>query len=160
MAILTTSGRAAVAASIKNETLYMAWGNGLAAWDTSPDEPGADDADLEAEIGRRLVAIKQYVVSDPDGDIMFPGDDNYSTSAEPTGKLYLKVTFDFSDASDQIIREVGIFQGTVPSAGYEATPYLTPDHVDDKGILMTLDRISKITRNVNNREIFEIIITI
>lgn len=160
MAILTSSGRAAVAASIKDETLYLAWGNGLVAWDSTPVDPVAGDDDLEAEVGRRLVQIADYAVADAGGIIQFPGGDNYSVSAVPTGNLYLKVTFDFADASDQVIREVGLFQGTVPATGHESDAYLTPENVADKGILMTLDRFAKITRSVNNREIFEMILTI
>lgn len=163
MAILTTSGRSAVAASIKDETLYLAWGNGLVGWDAmTPEEyaPSASDADLEAEVGRRLVEVCQYCVSDAGGDIVFPGDDRYSVSATPTGKLYVKVLFDFSDASDQEIRETALFQGTVPASGHESDKYLAIADVATKGILLTLDRIPKITRNANNREIFEFILTI
>lgn len=160
MAILTTSGRSAVAAAIKNDSLYLGWGNGLAAWDATPDPPEASDSTLEAEVGRRLVEIKEYVVSDPAGDIQFPDNDRYTVSVDPTGKLYIKVTFDFSDASDQVIREVAIFQGTVPASGHEADKYLTPGNVDDEGILMTLDRIPKITRTIYDRAIFEMILNI
>lgn len=163
MAILTTSGRAAVAASIKNETLYLAWGNGLSSWDAlTPDEyaPSAGDNDLQAEVGRRLVEVCQYCISDASGDIVFPGDDRYLVSITPTGKLYVKVLFDFGDASDQDIRETALFQGTIPATGHETDKYLAPADIADKGILLTLDRIPKITRNTNNREIFEFILTI
>ena len=36
MAILTNSGRVAMAMSVKAQDLHLAWGSGDAAWDTTP----------------------------------------------------------------------------------------------------------------------------
>ena len=36
MAILTNSGRVAMAQSVKAQPIHLAWGSGSAAWDTTP----------------------------------------------------------------------------------------------------------------------------
>lgn len=160
MAILTLSGRAAIASIIKNESLYLAWGTGNADWDITPVTPTADDDDLEAELGRRMVQNISFCEADPGGAIEFPGGDKYSTTTDPTGMLYIRVVFAFDDEPAATIRETALFQGTVPATGHESDLYLAAANVQTKGLLMTLDRIPKIVRSSGNREIFEMILTV
>lgn len=160
MAILTLSGRAAIAAIIKDEPLYLAWGTGDAGWDTTPVAPTINDDDLEAELGRRKVESISFCVADAGGAIEFPGGEKYSTTTTPTGMLYIRVVFAFDDEPTATIRETALFQGTVPAPGHESDLYLTAANVQTKGLLMTLDRIPKIVRSASNREIFELILTV
>ena len=160
MAIITLSGRAAIASIVKSATLYLAWGTGDSAWDTTPVAPSVNDDDLEAELGRRLVESISFCEADAGGAIEFPNGEKYSTTLTPTGMLYVRVVFAFADESAGTIREVGLFQGTVPATGHEADTYLAIANVQTKGLLMTLDRIPKIVRSASSREIFELILTV
>lgn len=160
MAILTLSGRAAVAALIKAGPLYLAWGTGSPAWDTVPVAPVASDSALVAELGRRLVETISFCVADAGGTIEFPDGAKYSTTADPTGYLYIRVTFGFTDEPTGTIREVALYQGTVPATGHESDKYLAAANVQTPGLLMTLDRVPKIVRSSSNREIFELVLTI
>ena len=73
MAILTTSGRIALATAIKGSTLHLAWGSGEAEWDTTqPREPRSAIA-LTNEIGRRKVNLVEYCTPQGDGDIVMLG---------------------------------------------------------------------------------------
>jgi hypothetical protein len=160
MAILTLSGRAAVAALIKAGPLYLAWGTGSAAWDTTPVAPVASDSALVAELGRRLVETISFCTADAAGAIVFPDGAKYSATGTPTGYLYIRVTFDYADAPTGTIRETALYQGTVPAPGHGADKYLAVANVQAAGLLMTLDRIPKIARSSSNREIFEFVLTI
>lgn len=160
MAILTLSGRSAIASIIKTEPLYLAWGTGDAGWDTTPVAPTINDDDLEAELGRRKVESVSFCEADAGGTIAFPNGEKYSTTTDPTGLLYIRVVFAFDDEPAATIRETALFQGTVPATGHESDLYLTAANVQTKGLLMTLDRIPKIVRSASNREIFELILTV
>ena len=120
LATLTNTGRAAIASAIASRPLHLAWGTGDPAWD-------ADDASLPslvnataltAEVGRRLATAVGYVEPDDEGDIVIPvatGSGNatnkrYKQVAGPTPYLYIRVNFNFEDASSAIIREVGVFK--------------------------------------------------
>ena len=95
LATLTKTGRAAIAAAIANEKLYLAWGRGSESW----DEEGAtlpslvNATSLVAEVGRRIVSSVGFVTPDDAGGIVIPvshgADDEvqearYRTSVTPT----------------------------------------------------------------------------
>jgi len=160
MAIITLSGRAAIASIIKASALYLAWGTGDSAWDSVPVSPSSSDSNLVSELGRRLVENISFCQVDAGGSIEFPGGNKYSTTVTPTGMLYIRVTFDYADEPTGVIRETALFQGTVPATGHESDKYLSVANVQTSGLLMTLDRFPKIVRSSGNREIFETILTI
>lgn len=160
MAILTTSGRRAAASGILNETFYLAWGTGDPAWDETPASEPANATELIAEVGRRRVSQKSFCEPDPDGPIEQP-DGHYRLSVEPTNQIYLRFTFDYGDASAETLREAGVFLGgsTLDTLPPEQA-YFTPDQVIDPGLLLILERFTKIIRDPANREQFEYILTI
>lgn len=158
MAILTDSGRAAVAVAIKGQTIHLAWGTGNASWDTTPVPEPAGATALVAEIGRRKVTQTLYCLPSADGEIEVPNG-RFTVSDVPTKYLYLRFTFDFNDAPAATIRETAIFLGTVAKAGVPANQnYLAPADVEDAGKMLSLEYTAKIERSPSVRQQFEFVI--
>jgi hypothetical protein len=176
MAILTKTGRAAIAAAIAARPLHLAWGTGNPDWDATTgtedteDEPESTEATgLIHEIGRRELTSWQFVVPDEEGDISVANVDNpsiidkFSPSPDnaPTNNLFLRFRFDFGDAATATIREVGIFMGTVTDP--ELPPgqkYFTPDEIEDPGILLAIEHTPFFNRQPSVRQTFEHVLTI
>lgn len=159
MAILTTSGRAAIAAAIKSQHLHFAWGRGDAAWDTArPREPRPAIALLD-EIGRRKVNLVQFCKPQDDGEIVMLNA-RYTPSTTPTNNLYLRTDFDFNDGLGETIRELGVFVGTELRAGLPAGQrYFAPSDLQSPGILLAIDYITSIRRGVGALQTFDFVIT-
>jgi hypothetical protein len=160
MAIITLSGRAGIASLVKNTQLYLAWGTGDVAWDSTPESPSSSDDDLEAELGRRKPSSVAYVTPNVSGEIVLPNGNRYTASVTPTSYVYVRTLFEYDEEPTGVIRESGLWIGTVPDTGHEGDDYLDVGDIDEKGLLFTLDRFPKITRNSGNREIFEFVISI
>ena len=84
MAIITESGRIAIARAIQNESVYLAWGSGDPDWDASSLTESLDAVGLHAEIGRRRASVVGYCVPDEEGDILVPDGSRFRQSAAPT----------------------------------------------------------------------------
>ena len=151
MATLTHSGRAAIALAIASRPLHLAWGSGEAAWDEMADDalPAlVERTALINEIGRRKIGSVGFVVPDPEGGITVPVGEHpdgtvelarYSQSAEPTPYLYLRVNYDFADASNATVRELGVVMDTVLQEGLPpGQMYFTPDQIADPGRLLAM----------------------
>ncbi len=178
MSILTQSGRAAIAASIKEQPIHLAWGSGDANWESShqvkkvfvegeialdhhtikdvrvftgqttyqpsidyivesstgviqrtenssiransavtveysestPPEPITSQKLLN-ELGRRTANEVLFCTGDENGELLTPSG-RFRPSNVPTNNLYLKFTFDFTDAANRVIRELGVMVGT------------------------------------------------
>ena len=159
MAILTRSGRAAIASAIKNQALHLAWGIGDGAWTVPPSESAAQ-TELAGEVGRRTVTSAQFVTPDQNGSIDIVGAGKFSPSVAPTNNLFIVCQFDFADASSEVIRETGIFVGTVTETGLPAGQrYFTPDQIQDPGFLLELENREPIYRSSGTRERFELLVT-
>jgi hypothetical protein len=161
MAILTNSGRAALAAAVKAQSLHLALGSGDPAWDAG-DRPPEDAAatTLLAEVGRRTVDEAAYVVADAAGTIIAPTG-RYTLSAAPTNHLFIRVAFDMADAATATIREQGLFVGTVAAEGLPpGLRYFEPGQIADPGILLLLQRSVPIIRQPTTRETFEFVLTL
>jgi hypothetical protein len=169
MAILTQSGRAAMAAAIANEAIHLAWGTGDPEWDTEPALETATAVALFNEIGRRKATLVQFVVEDEDGaitttDVDDPSLQNsFSPSPEnaPTNHLYLLFNFDFGDAPASTIRETGVFLGTETDPELPAGQrYFTPEEIVKPGILLAIEHLAAFNRSPSVRQTFELIITL
>lgn len=159
MAILTNSGRAAVALAIKNMPLHMAWGTGRESWDFTPEPESVLSDALESEIGRREVTQTMFCKADPAGDIIVPNG-RFSVSEAPTNNLYMRFNFDFTDASASDIREVSVFLGSVVKPGLPAgQKYFTLAELQSTGQMLALERIQKFSRNAAVRQTFEFVVT-
>lgn len=158
MAILTDSGRAAVAQSIKERPIHLAWGSGSADWDVTPPTESIATTALLAEVGRRKVTQSLFCTPDPVGEIVV-SEGRFTVSNTPTKYLYLRFAFDFLDAPDETIRELGVFIGTVAKS---TTPvgqdYLLPDDIEDPGQLLVLEYIQKLVRSPQIRQQFEFVV--
>ena len=82
--------------------------------------------------------------------------------AYPTEYLYFRFYFDFVDASDQVIREAGIFLNTVTDPSLPAgQKYFDAADIDAAGELLLLDNLqTKIVRTPASRATFEYVIKI
>lgn len=160
MAILTTSGRTAMAIAIAAQPLHLAWGSGDAAWDTTPVPEPIGATALVQEVGRRTASLIQFCAPDIAGDLIVPTG-RYAISASPTQHLYLRFNFDFTDASASLIREAGVFLGTILQSGLpEGQRYFAPTDIANPGTLLALERFPKITRSSSVRQSFEFVLTL
>lgn len=158
MAILTDSGRAAVATAIKAQAIHLAWGSGATEWDASQPPESIATTALLAEVGRRRVTQAMFCTPSANGEIIV-ADGRFAISADPTKYLYLRFAFDFEDSSTAIIRELGVFIGTVvESTVPENTDYVTPDQLENAGQLLVLEYIQKLQRSPQIRQQFEFIV--
>lgn len=158
MAILTDSGRAAIALAVKNQAIHLACGGGDSAWDTTPVPEPVNATALLDEIGRRAVTEASFCLPDAAGDIIVPPG-RFATSLTPTKYLYLRFSFAFEDAPSAIIRELAVFIGTTLKPGVPSgTEYVTAPQIADFGQMLTLERIGALTRSPTIRQRFEFVI--
>lgn len=158
MALLTDSGRAAVATSIKKNPIHLAWGSGSVDWDAVKPAESVSASNLVAEVGRRKVTQAMFCTPDPLGEIVV-SQGRFSLSTEATNYLYLRFAFDFLDAQDATIRELGVFVGTeVKSTTPEGQDYLLPDDIEEPGTLLVLEYIEKLIRSPQVRQQFEFVV--
>lgn len=164
IATITQLGRAAMAKAIAKCTLHIAWGSGMDAW----DEPGAEipsyinASSLVTEVGRRIPAIVGFVTPDDAGGIIIPVGQNaegkvltarYRMADEPTPYLYFRADYDFDDAQNAIIREVGVYVDPVVKEGLPSGQmYFTPSQIEQPGLLFCAQRIDTILRSASQQQ--------
>lgn len=159
-AILTTSGRIGLAASVKDRVAHLAWGTGDPTWGNTPPPPPVSSTALVAEIGRRQATSVDYCLPDPAGPIVTP-DGRFVVSAQPTHHLYFRFFFEFEEGLGSVIREAAIFLDTVKAQGVPSGRfYLVPADVADPGRLLVIQRSAPIVREITTRQLFEIVVTI
>ncbi|MDL2275448.1 hypothetical protein LJC22_04920 [Desulfosarcina sp. OttesenSCG-928-G10] len=173
LATLTKTGRAAIAKAIAARPLHLAWGIGNPAW----DEEGAQYPSLVTmtalvtEVGRRAPASIGFVEPDNEGDIVIPvtrGEDGtvqearYRQVPGPTPYLYMRINFDYENASNAIIREMGVFMDTVVKSDLPpGQRYFTPTDLEDPGLLLAVQIIKPpITRSPSVRQTVEYVLPI
>lgn len=160
MAVLTTSGRIAMAVAIKARPLFLAWGNGDPNWDEAPINESLEATGLTNEVGRVAVSVTGYATPDPVGVIEVPTG-YFSLSETPTNHLYLRFDFGFGDAADQVIREAGLFVDSVIQTGLPAGQrYFVPAEVVNPGSLVALEHFPPVVRSPLVRQQFEFVLTI
>jgi hypothetical protein len=158
-AILTTSGRIAIATAIKARTAHLAWGAGSTSWGNTPPAAPANSTALLAEVGRRRATQVDYCTPEVSGAIAVP-EGRFSVTATPTNSLYFKFHFEFEEAVGSTIREQAIFLDTVAAAGVPAGQfYLTPAQVAQPGTLLVIERRAPIVRAITTRQLFEFVVT-
>lgn len=173
LATLTKTGRAAIAKALSARDIFLAWGTGEEAWDAEDAAlPSLVNATaISGEVGRRKATSVGFVTPDEGGDIVIPTasatdgtvvNARYKTSEEPTPYLYIRVNFNFEDASTAIIREIGIFLDSVPADGLpEGQQYFTVDQISDPGLLLAAQIITpSIQRSPNVRQAVEFVLPI
>jgi hypothetical protein len=159
MAILTQSGRTAIANALSKRPLHVAWGTGDGVWLTPPSE-SVSATSLMAEIGRREITQWAFIVPDVAGAINIRNS-KYSLSpgGAPTRYLYVEANFDFSDASGSVVREVAVFSDAVLVSGLPSgQKYFAPSEVAAPGIMLYLENIDPIFRSPAIQENFRTVI--
>ena len=175
LATLTHSGRAAIALALSKRPLHLAWGSGTPAWD-EPDAtlPGLVDATaLVHELGRRTPNRIGFVMPDEAGDIIIPiaagaegavQEARYRlvTDGNPTPFLYVQTHYNYADASNSVIREMGLFMDSELVAGLpEGQRYFTPAEVAKPGLLLAVQIIvPRINRSPSVRQTVEFVLPI
>jgi hypothetical protein len=161
MAILTRSGRAALAKTLKATPSYLGLGSGNGSWTTTWPAEDASANTLMAEFGRRKASGIDYVVQDDNGEIEIPGAGNFSVSSTPTRQLVYTFKLAFADAPTAVIRELGIFINvTVNPALPAGQMWFTPSQIVQSGDLLQLEHRAPIARTPASREIFSLLITL
>lgn len=159
MAIITNSGRSAIAAALKDDAIFVAWGTGLEDWDNNTERENRNTTDLTAEIGRTKAKIVGFCTPDDAGEIVMQGN-RFTASDTPTPNLHIRVDFDFSDGLGQTIRELGVFVGTELVKGLpKGQRYYTPDNLVSKGTLVALDYITPMQRGVGSKFSLDFVIS-
>lgn len=175
LATLTHTGRAAIALALSKRPLHLAWGSGDAAWD-APDAaiPSLIDATaLAHELGRRTPNKIGFVTPDEAGDIIIPvsagaegavQEARYRLVADgsPTPFLYVQTHYNYADASNAVIREMGVFMDTELVDGLpEGQRYFTPAELKNPGLLLAAQIIlPPINRSPSVRQTVEFVLPI
>lgn len=144
-AILTLSGRVALAKAVYDQTIHLALGSGAAAWDSNLPAPSTSATALTAEIGRLVITDKVFVVDDAAGEIVTSsGRYSLSPSNAPTRSLCLRARFGFADVARDV-REVAVFTGTTLKTGLPVgQTWFLPTNLATTGTLLALDQHLKI----------------
>lgn len=159
MPILTKSGRVAIAKTLSEQPLHLAWGVGNGVWTTTVPAEDTEATALISELGRHTATQVAFVVEDAGGAIVLPTG-TFSISPTPTNNLYVRAQFDFADAPSSVVREIGLFVGTEVDTGLPpGQQYFTPAQITDPGILLHLEHFQPIYRSPAIRESFEVVIT-
>ena len=155
-AVLTNSGRVAIAKAIVAQPLHVAWGVGDGAW-IAPPASGVSQTALISEIGRRTATEVAYVLPNVSGDIVLP-EGRFSRSSTPTKYIYIRVTFDYADAPSSVIRELALFVGTQPISGLPAgKQYFTPGEIADPGLMLQVQNIGPLYRSPAVQETIDVL---
>jgi hypothetical protein len=134
MAILTQSGRAALAQAVKNQTMHVAWGTGAESWDSGPIPEDTTQTALLNEIGRRVVKEVSFCEPDDEGELE-ASNGRFTISETPTRNLFVRVRYDFSDGQGYTIRELGLFvDGETAEDLPPGQEYFLPEQVVSPGI--------------------------
>lgn len=159
MAILTNSGRIALAKLVMESPVHLAWGSGDPDWDGDPVPESISDDALVNEVGRRKVSTLRYCEPDAGGSIIVPTG-RYEESLEPTKHIYARFNYDFTDAPAATIREVAVFIGTQVSDGLPSGQmYFDLGEIEDPGTLLVIERITRFDRSPSVRQSFEFVMT-
>lgn len=159
MPILTKSGRVAIAKAVAQNAIHLAWGIGDGAWIATVPPEDANATSLISELGRRIATEVAFVSPDPAGDIVLPTD-KFSRSVTPTNHLYIRTQFEFEDSPSSVVREIGVYVGTVTDPALPpGQQYFVPADLDVVGTLLHLEHFPPIYRSPAIREEFEIVVT-
>jgi hypothetical protein len=159
VAVLTKSGRAAIARSIRNQKIHLAWGEWHESWDANPENEDDMSTSLVKELGRRSADEVHFVIGDDDGELVTPTG-RFHAVDHPTNNLYMRFTFDFENAANKTIRELGVFIGTETNAELPiGQKYFEPQDIVNPGILLVLERTVPLIRTAATRESFSFVIT-
>jgi len=158
MSNLKKAGRIALAELVYSGSIFVAWGTGDGSWSTPPAE-NTNQTGLLNEVGRHTATTKSFLTPTVGGPVSVDGA-TYSASATPTNILYVTVNFEAANASTSVIREIGIYTGTVvnPALPVGQKYFLPADLVSSGRAIMT-QNVAPIFRSLSTGESFAFVIT-
>lgn len=160
MALQPTDGRIALAESLAARTMHLAFGRGDPAWANEPPAEPVGAVTLLDEICRRLPTEAAWVTPNAAGDIELPDGSRWSRSVVATRYWFARFYFDFTDAAEETLREIGLFiGGTTDPALPPGQRLFVPDEVSTNGRLYLLERIAPLIRDPGVREDFAFVLT-
>jgi hypothetical protein len=92
--------------------VHLAWGEGLETWASELPPEDVIATGLAHEIGCRRADEILFVEGDDDGALVTPTG-RFNAVDYPTNNLFMRFTFDFEDAANRTIRELGVFIDTI-----------------------------------------------
>lgn len=159
MTVVVNDIRTFMAEAIKEKPIFLAWGRGDGAWTEPPPEERGRNTLLDP-VGFRQVARRQFVVPDPDGEIVLSSG-KWTISAEPTNHLYVEFRYDFEDGQGEKIREAMVYIGTVVKEGLPpGQKYFGMDEIDSLGRAALLQNFGPRERSVGTRSTYEYVISL
>ncbi|UPA54991.1 hypothetical protein MWH06_07120 [Wolbachia pipientis] len=126
--------------------------------ESTPPEP-INSIKLLNELGRRTADEVLFCTGDENGELVTPSG-RFRPSNVPTNNLFLTFTFDFTDAANQVIRELGVMVGTkLKKKVPPGQRYFEPQDIEDPGILLVLEHTVPLIRTAATRETFSFVVT-
>lgn len=157
--VMNKSCGVAIAQSLMNQDLYLAWAGldfGETDWGDNPPVIDPSKEVFDNEICRRLITTKKYVIQDDSGNIL-SGGLRWSESPNPTNCIMLTTTHELTDASDSVVFKFGIVGGTKLVKGANKN-FALPSQILENGYLITSANINKLVRSPTVAESREVIL--
>ena len=163
MAITTLKGHVAQAINFYNQDsiwFVVGHGNEWPEGDDYPPIPRNTD-DIEDPLGYKKVESKflcRPVSQDEHGEITYRGIewkivDKESAPEEGARWVYLMTNLAYEELPTNIVyRQMGVITGLKPTSESGDDTSLTPDQVEDEGLLVVLDNREPVYRDINQRE--------
>lgn len=160
MAIVTLKGHVNRAKRfLEEESIYVGIGR-TTPWDENDTPPlPATDSELEEPQGYKKIETKTLVIPDEEGTIVYRNTKwSAVTEEEAFAKgarwCYVSVWFEYDELPTNIqYRQVGLFTGLKTTEDVPPGQYaLTPDQVEDQGVLEVIDNIHPVYRDMDKRE--------
>ena len=139
MPIQTTLGRRNLNGVLAGQQWLVGLGAGSDTWADPPPAESAAATGLMAPLIYGALGMPQRVTLFPGGDIRI-ADSDYIQSPEGN-QLYFEWRLNAGDLQGKTIREQGLFLAPEVSAANAGRRLLTPDQVDDPGILVILEHL-------------------
>lgn len=158
LSVFVAGARIAFAQYLMQAPLFVAVGSGDPAWDSlpapTPEEEILQLAALSQEsalencIGVTRVRARSFMKADPNGDIILNDGSAWSVSSTPTNTIRLEGRLDIADATDETVREAGVYLGTEISEDVPAGQMFIPlADIANLGTLIHLHRFPPIVRD-------------
>ncbi|KAB0538197.1 hypothetical protein HNQ68_001974 [Pseudochrobactrum saccharolyticum] len=172
MPVFTQNGRVFLARALYDSVMFLAVGQGDAAWDNLPPPANAEeqmqlDAEMSAQtglvaqVGVTRLREKYYVKPDPAGTIIMADGAAYSKSVDPTAHVFVRFQLDLSDAVGTTLREAGIMIGTAFAAGVpEGQMFMPNTEITNIGTMIQVDRFQPIVRDGSISQSLTFVITV
>jgi len=170
LSTLQNNGRVGEALLFSQQSIWLALGRGLPAWDANPEPAATNLSSLIDEIGRIKLTQAQFVLPDAAGEIEMEGAigiERYKISVEPTSYLHTRFALTYDAARNETIRELGMYFGCEPLASVPAGQrWISPAELAKPGWLKLYERrygdqppSPKIVRVAGDRPAFEYVLT-